>query len=113
LLKRMMLRVASKLADELDIDALVTGEAVAQVSSQTLANLAVINKVSETLVLRPLIMSEKQDIIYLAKKLVLKSFQQSYRNTAVLYQSDRPPRHMNTGLRKKKQALIFQFLKAR
>ena len=73
-LKRMMLRVASKLADELDIDALVTGEAVAQVSSQTLANLAVINKVSETLVLRPLIMSEKQDIIDLAKKIGTEEF---------------------------------------
>jgi thiamine biosynthesis protein ThiI len=73
-LKRMMLRAASQLADQLNIDALVTGEAVAQVSSQTLANLAVINNVSETLVLRPLIMSEKQDIIDLAKKIGTEEF---------------------------------------
>ncbi|MBN4075876.1 MAG: tRNA 4-thiouridine(8) synthase ThiI [SAR86 cluster bacterium] len=73
-LKRMMLRVASRLAADLNIDALVTGEAVAQVSSQTLTNLAVIDGVSETLVLRPLIMSEKQDIIDLAKKIGTEEF---------------------------------------
>ena len=62
-LKRMMLRVASRLADDLHIDALVTGEAISQVSSQTLPNLSVIDAVTDTLVLRPLIASHKQDII--------------------------------------------------
>ena len=42
---------------------LVTGEAVGQVSSQTLVNLGMIDKVSETLILRPLIATDKQDII--------------------------------------------------
>ena len=62
-LKRMMLRAASRLAEELHIDALVTGEAISQVSSQTLPNLSVIDAVTDTLVLRPLIASHKQDII--------------------------------------------------
>jgi thiamine biosynthesis protein ThiI len=39
-LKRMMLRAASQIADRLHIDALVTGEAISQVSSQTLPNLS-------------------------------------------------------------------------
>ena len=73
-LKRMMLRVASKLAENLHLDALVTGEAVAQVSSQTLKNLAVIDDTSEKMVLRPLIMSEKQDIIDLAKTIGTEAF---------------------------------------
>ncbi len=73
-LKRMMLRAASKVAADLHIDALVTGEAVAQVSSQTLPNLAVIDGICEKLVLRPLIMSEKQDIIDLAKKIGTEEF---------------------------------------
>ncbi|MDG2090034.1 MAG: tRNA 4-thiouridine(8) synthase ThiI [Gammaproteobacteria bacterium] len=73
-LKRMMLRVGSRLAADFNLDALVTGEAVAQVSSQTLTNLAVIDDISETLVLRPLIMSEKQDIIDLAKKIGTEKF---------------------------------------
>lgn len=73
-LKRMMLRAASKLATEFNIDALVTGEAVAQVSSQTLTNLAVIDGISDKMVLRPLIMSEKQDIIDLAKQIGTEEF---------------------------------------
>src|SRR5690606_34184441 len=53
-LKRMMLRVAAQVADEIGAEALVTGESVAQVSSQTLKNLAVIDEVCPMLVLRPL-----------------------------------------------------------
>jgi thiamine biosynthesis protein ThiI len=62
-LKRMMLRAATRIAERLQIDALVTGEAISQVSSQTLPNLAVIDSVTDMLVLRPLIASHKQDII--------------------------------------------------
>jgi len=53
-LKRLMIMAAEKVADDMGIDALVTGESVAQVSSQTLRNLALIDQVSEKLVLRPL-----------------------------------------------------------
>jgi len=63
ILKRMMLRAASRMAERLEIDALVTGEAISQVSSQTLTNLAVIDSVTPTLVLRPLLATHKQDII--------------------------------------------------
>ncbi len=68
-LKRMMVRAASLLAKELKINALVTGEAMGQVSSQTLTNLQMIDKVSETLILRPLITHDKADIIALAEKI--------------------------------------------
>ena len=73
-LKRMMLRAASQIAEDHYLEALVTGEAVAQVSIQTLPNLAVIDEVSKKLVLRPLIMSEKQDIIDLARKIGTEEF---------------------------------------
>jgi thiamine biosynthesis protein ThiI len=63
ILKRMMLRAASRMAERLEINALVTGEAISQVSSQTLTNLAVIDAVTPTLVLRPLLATHKQDII--------------------------------------------------
>jgi thiamine biosynthesis protein ThiI len=66
ILKRMMLRVADRVAESLDIDALVTGECVAQVSSQTLRNLAVIDQVVERVVFRPLITADKGDIIDMA-----------------------------------------------
>jgi thiamine biosynthesis protein ThiI len=74
ILKRMMLRAATKIADEFEIDALVTGESVAQVSSQTLINLAVIDEVTPKLVLRPLCMSDKQDIVDLARKIGTAEF---------------------------------------
>ncbi len=67
-LKRMMLAVADALAQRLDIRALVTGEALAQVSSQTLANLAEISRGCETLVLRPLTTMTKSEIMHLARR---------------------------------------------
>jgi thiamine biosynthesis protein ThiI len=63
ILKRMMLRVADRLAEDLEIDALVTGECVAQVSSQTLRNLSVIDRATDRLVLRPLIATDKEEIV--------------------------------------------------
>ena len=73
-LKRMMLRAASRLAERLQIDALVTGEAISQVSSQTLPNLSVIDSVTDKLVLRPLIASHKQDIIDTAEHIGTAEF---------------------------------------
>jgi thiamine biosynthesis protein ThiI len=73
-LKRMMLRAASKLAEIMDIQALVTGEAIAQVSSQTLTNLTVIDEVTNTLVLRPLITMDKGDIIETSRKIGTEDF---------------------------------------
>ncbi len=69
LLKRMMLRAAAAVGESLGIQVLVTGECVAQVSSQTLANLSVIDAVSDRLVLRPLIASDKGTIIDLARSI--------------------------------------------
>ncbi len=74
ILKRMMLRAADKVAQLMDIKALVTGESIAQVSSQTLTNLSVIDSVTETLVLRPLSTSNKQDIIDLAREIGSEDF---------------------------------------
>lgn len=74
ILKRMMLRCASQVADRLDARALVTGESVAQVSSQTLTNLTVIDRAIEALVLRPLITTGKGDIIRTATEIGTEPF---------------------------------------
>lgn len=73
-LKRMMLRAAGKVAEDLKLEALVTGESVAQVSSQTLANLAIIDAVTNIMVFRPLVMSDKQDIINIARDIGTEEF---------------------------------------
>jgi thiamine biosynthesis protein ThiI len=74
ILKRMMLRAATKKAQEMNILALVTGESVAQVSSQTLQNLSVIDAVTDMLVLRPLVTMDKTDIIDVARKIGTEKF---------------------------------------
>ena len=66
-LKRMMVRAASKVAQRFDIQAIVTGEALGQVSSQTLTNLRLIDEAADVLVLRPLITHDKEQIIAMAK----------------------------------------------
>ena len=76
-LKRLMLLAAQKIADEMEIDALVTGESVAQVSSQTLRNLALIDEVCNKLVLRPLATMNKPEIIEIADKIGTRYFAES------------------------------------
>jgi len=73
-LKRLMLMAAEKVADEMEIDALLTGESVAQVSSQTLRNLALIDQVSNKLILRPLSTMNKPDIMNMAAAIGTKEF---------------------------------------
>jgi thiamine biosynthesis protein ThiI len=73
-LKRMMLRVGSQIAQDQEIDALVTGESVAQVSSQTLRNLAVIDSVTDTFVMRPLVTMDKEQIIKIADEIGTREF---------------------------------------
>ncbi|MDN7136072.1 tRNA uracil 4-sulfurtransferase ThiI [Pseudidiomarina terrestris] len=68
-LKRQMLRTAQIVAQRINASALVTGEALGQVSSQTLSNLSVIDEAVDTLVLRPLITMDKQEIINLAERI--------------------------------------------
>ncbi|TCP92211.1 [ThiS-adenylate] sulfurtransferase [Cricetibacter osteomyelitidis] len=68
-LKRMMVRAASQVAERFAIQAIVTGEALGQVSSQTLTNLRLIDEASEALVLRPLITHDKEQIIAMAKEI--------------------------------------------
>lgn len=73
-LKRMMIRAADQIAREMNLSALVTGECVAQVASQTLPNLKVIDQVTDMLILRPLIVTDKQDIIDMARRIGTEAF---------------------------------------
>jgi thiamine biosynthesis protein ThiI len=69
LYRRMMLRVAEKLARKRGARALITGEALGQVASQTLENIAVIGEVVKLPLLRPLIAHDKIETIGQAKKI--------------------------------------------
>ncbi|MDN5986317.1 MAG: tRNA 4-thiouridine(8) synthase ThiI, partial [Hafniaceae bacterium] len=74
ILKRMMMRAASKVAERYGVQALVTGEALGQVSSQTLTNLRLIDGVTDTLILRPLISHDKEHIIDMAREIGTEDF---------------------------------------
>lgn len=67
LLKRMMMRVADRIATASRAEALITGEAIGQVSSQTLSNMRSIAAHTETPVIRPLVGMNKDEIIRLAE----------------------------------------------
>jgi thiamine biosynthesis protein ThiI len=68
-LKRLMMRAAEIVAAEREALAIVTGEAVGQVSSQTLQNLAVISASTPLPILRPLLGYNKDEIIALSRKI--------------------------------------------
>lgn len=69
LCKRAMYRAAQLIAGKEKARALVTGESLGQVASQTIENLYVIDSVVELPVFRPLIGYDKEEIISLAKKI--------------------------------------------
>lgn len=73
-LKRQMLKAADRVAEELRVEGLVMGDAVAQVSSQTLTNLNVVDRASDMIVLRPLIAMDKQQIIRIAHDIDTESY---------------------------------------
>ncbi|ODS52558.1 MAG: tRNA 4-thiouridine(8) synthase ThiI [Acidobacteria bacterium SCN 69-37] len=60
--RRMMLRIAEALAKTTGAQALVTGDAVGQVASQTIENLAVVGSVASLPLLRPLVGMDKEEI---------------------------------------------------
>ncbi len=76
-LKREMLRAAAVLAENNNTKGLVMGDAVGQVSSQTLTNLNVVDRACEQVVLRPLIAMDKGQIIDIAKEIGTEVFARS------------------------------------
>lgn len=67
--RRMMVRAADRLAREHDAQALVTGDSLGQVSSQTLSNLATVEQAAELPLLRPLLAWSKDEIMAEARRL--------------------------------------------
>jgi len=74
ILKRMMMRAANAVCQRMKVDSFVTGEALSQVSSQTMMNLRLIDDVADRLVIRPLSVTDKQEIVDLAREIGAASF---------------------------------------
>jgi thiamine biosynthesis protein ThiI len=67
--KRMLLRYAEKIAKREQAEAIIMGDSLGQVASQTLQNLRVVEDAVKTPILRPLIGLDKEDIVQIAKKI--------------------------------------------
>ncbi|WEK53012.1 MAG: tRNA 4-thiouridine(8) synthase ThiI [Candidatus Cohnella colombiensis] len=75
LMRRSMLQITERLADRSNALAIVTGDSLGQVASQTLASMNVIGRSTVLPLLRPLVMMDKQDIIEIAER--IETFQTS------------------------------------
>ena len=69
IMRRFMMRIAERLANETHCGAIITGEALGQVASQTMQSINVTNSVVEMPVFRPLIGSDKEEIIKISEKI--------------------------------------------
>jgi thiamine biosynthesis protein ThiI len=69
LYRRMMMRIADAVADRLEADALVTGENLGQVASQTIENMTAIEAAARRVVVRPLVTYDKVETTALARRI--------------------------------------------
>ena len=69
LLRRFMMRLAERTANKISCDALITGESIGQVASQTMKALLVTDSVVNMPVFRPVIGMDKEDIVKISRKI--------------------------------------------
>ena len=69
IMRRMMYRIAEKLSEKTKSIAIINGESVGQVASQTIESMSVIGEVTKLPIIRPLVTFDKQDIIDIANKI--------------------------------------------
>lgn len=96
--RRLMFAVASALAARIGAKGLVTGESLGQVASQTLDNILAVDAVATLPVFRPLIGTDKQEIIDLAER--INTFEISSKSTddcCTLFMPRSPETHANLG----------------
>ena len=109
ILRRCMVRVAERVARARDCHALVTGESLGQVASQTLLALGVTDAVSHMPVFRPVIGMDKTDIIQIARR--IGTFETSilpFEDCCTVF----TPRHPRTRPTKEQIAAAEQYLDA-
>lgn len=94
ILKRLMYRVAEKVAAEVGGEAVITGESIGQVSSQTLGNLRAIDDVATLPVFRPLLGFDKNEIIERAERIGTAALSARIREYCAIL-PDKPVTHSN------------------
>ncbi|MCG1680895.1 tRNA 4-thiouridine(8) synthase ThiI [Staphylococcus epidermidis] len=89
--RRMMMRISDKVVHQINANAIVNGENLGQVASQTLKSMYAINHVTATPVLRPLLTLDKEDIIKKAKELgTFETSIQPYEDCCTIFTPKKP-----------------------
>jgi len=97
LYRRAMMRIAAELAKQRDAKAIVTGDALGQVASQTIENITTVDAAQDDVpVLRPLIGMDKQEIVDLAKHIgTYEISTRRYQDCCVLFEPKSPATRAN------------------
>ena len=102
IMRRYMMKIAEKIAEETECQALITGESIGQVASQTIHSLAVTNEVCTLPVFRPLIAFDKEDIVTISKK--IDAYETSilpYEDCCTIFVAKHPVTKPNLGIIKR------------
>ena len=99
IMRRYMMRIAEAIAKESDCLALITGESIGQVASQTVHSLAVTNEVCTLPVFRPVIGFDKQDIVDISQKIgTFETSIQPYEDCCTIFVAKHPVTKPNLDL---------------
>ena len=69
IMRRMMMKISNIIAEKYDCTALITGESLGQVASQTISAIACTDEAAEMPVFRPLIGMDKEEIVQISRKI--------------------------------------------
>lgn len=107
LYRRAMFRIAERIARESGCRALVTGEALGQVASQTLVNMDTINRSIDMLVLRPIVGEDKLDTIATAEKIgTMKLSEKQVPDSCTVFAPSSPATSVPLVIAEKEEQLI-------
>ena len=94
IMRRYMMRIAERIAKETESEALITGESIGQVASQTMTALGTTNAVVDMPVFRPLIGFDKSEIIDIARKIdTLAISEQPFEDCCTVFTPRHPATH--------------------
>ena len=94
IMRRYMMRIAERIARETESEALITGESIGQVASQTMTALGTTDAVVQMPVFRPLIGFDKSEIIEMARKIgTLEISEQPFEDCCTVFTPRHPATH--------------------
>jgi len=109
IMRRYMMRIAEQIAKETDCLALITGESIGQVASQTVQSLAATNDVCTMPVFRPVIGFDKQEIVDISEKInTFETSIQPYEDCCTIFVAKHPVTKPNINIIRKSEEKLAE-----